>query len=823
MDSSHRDKFLPPTFRGPAWPRPSESSLTYLPESYGDEQRAQASRLGMMFRRQRWVILGTCALVVAAAAVFTSFMPRIYESSATVLIEPPQRDQTNQSTLEVLERVGRANSMETEIELVTSRRVVEPVVDELDLHATALTAAGPTRPHLVFAGFSAAAEAAPGSYQVVPQPRGGYQVEDAESGKPVARAAADSADVTFAGITIGGLRDGRREPVTLQVRSFLAAVGGTRGRVSAGPVSRQADLVAITCVAGTPADAQSLCQAVSNNYMQLRSDLRRSEATAAAQFLGEQANLVGSRLREAENQLGTYQRENMAVALDERATSEVMQQAQLRAQRDQLETERAALRQLLSATNTGQYRDLASYPSFLKNQNQVVASLVQNLVQLENRRAELAVTRTERNPDLAAVDSRIAETENQLRSFATNYEQALSTQIGSLDAAVGRAGGRVTAIPMKQVETARLQRQVSLLEDLYTYLQTRLREAEVAEAVNLPSVRIVDNPSLPLRPARPNVPLNIMLGLLLGLVFGVTIGVYREHTDSRIHERKDAERETGVPVISMIPALKRPGPILPLAETNGRGEPGSTALPPGENGHGKGVVRRTTKLSWEEEIVLEAFRSLAADLKFSGQSLKSGTLRSVAVTSPGRGDGKTFTACNLAIARASQGERTLLIDADLRASGVARFFGLPWTTHGLTDVLTGRRDPASVEKEMDVSEGVPLRVMASGDPNNRTTSMLERHAEEMSTVLDYARENFDMVVLDTPPLNVLTDAATIAAQVDAVIVVVRGGVTDRSALELTLERLRRANARVVGLVLNDVDLPDYYTSYSHDFAAEVSS
>jgi Mrp family chromosome partitioning ATPase len=98
--------------------------------------------------------------------------------------------------------------------------------------------------------------------------------------------------------------------------------------------------------------------------------------------------------------------------------------------------------------------------------------------------------------------------------------------------------------------------------------------------------------------------------------------------------------------------------------------------------------------------------------------------------------------------------------------------------------------------------------------------MLEKHAMRVGSLLDYGEEHFDLVVVDTPPLNVLTDAATIASRVDAVVVVVRGGVTDRSALDLTLKRLTRANARVVGLVLNDVDLPEYYTTYSHDYVQE---
>ncbi|HUP00142.1 MAG TPA: polysaccharide biosynthesis tyrosine autokinase [Gemmatimonadota bacterium] len=807
MDPEARNS--PPAIAGSQWLQPRETSaLTYYrPAPAGPDGDGDVGSLLAGLRRRKWTILVATLAVLITVAVFTYMTPEMYESNVTVMV---QASEGGAGTYEVLERMGTTSSIQTEIQLIESRRVAEAVARDLGLNVILATESGSKDPADVFRVFEIAPDAEPGTYRVVPQDGGAFTLTDPESGAVLARLEPRSDEpLSYAGLSLGAIRPQQEDPFTLGVSTLRAGAARVQGRVTAQPMEVDTDLIMIVCRGTSAVEAQRLCAGVSDAYMDLRTELQHTEAVLAAETLKKQAAEVGQRLREAEDELGRYMAANQAVALEQRAGTEVAQLAATRAQRDQLAAERSALASLTRQLDQGQgARDLASFPSFVGNQSQVVAGLVGNIIALENQRSELAVTRTERNPDMMAIDQRIEQIEEQLRSFASSYDRALQAEIVALDRNVGGASGRLSAIPEKQVETGRLDRQVSLLDDLYRYLQSRLREAEVASMTSLPSIRLVDEASLPMGPSSPNVQMNMMVGLLLGLGFGVVMALYREHTDSSIRERKDVERETGIAVLGMIPGLKKPGPILPIAisgDGNGSVYGDRLSLAP------------KLKMSWEEEVVLEAFRSLAADLKFSGEDLNGGHLRSVAVTSSGRGDGKTFTACNLAVARASQGAETLIIDADLRASGVARFFDLPWTASGFTDVLSGDVEAASIYKTIEIADGLPLSVLPSGNPKVRSGGMLERFSERMERMLEQAESEFDLVIVDTPPLNVLTDAATIASRVDAVIVVVRQGVTDRAALELTLERLARANSRVIGIVLNDVDLPEYYTSYSKDF------
>jgi tyrosine-protein kinase Etk/Wzc len=621
--------------------------------------------------------------------------------------------------------------------------------------------------------------------------------------------------VEFGGVKLGIAPGDAGIGGVVNVGSVVNSAAGVRGSIRAATISQDANLVMITCAANRPDDAQSLCGAVSESYIQLRSQMERASAEAAAEFLRGQVQEIGKRLAAAEDSLGAYEERNLAVALDQRASSAVNQYSALKLERERFESERTALAGLLREIDQPggderKYRDLATFPGFANGGNPVVSRLMQNLIELEDRRSQLAITRTDRNPDIVAIDSRIAEVEQQLRSYSTSYEQSLGKQVSALEGAMGRAQGQLSGIPTKQVASGRLLRQVNLLQENYHFLQTRLREAEVARSVDLPAVQIVDHASLPGGPSSPDVRTNLLLGLLMGLGLGTMIALYREYTDSRIRDRKDVERHTGVRVLGLIPSVKAGGPLLPVANGNGRGLLGGGSKTADQDARGG-----TRPQTMDAQLAFEAFRSLLMDMGSAGVGGAGGAIRSVAVTSSTRGDGKTFTACNLAIASAAQGRRTLLIDTDLRARGVGRFFKLPWTAPGLIEVLEGQREYQGVLNDLDIiGDHSSLHVLPSGNHEPSMPGLLERMSSQLESLIRDAESRYDLVVVDTPPLNVITDAATIATRADAVLVVVRGGVTDRDALDLTLKRLRLLHTNVLGIVLNDVQLPEYYTSYS---------
>jgi succinoglycan biosynthesis transport protein ExoP len=764
-------------------------------------------RVGSLLRRGRWIIVLSTLAVLTATAVVTWFWPRTYKSSTTFLVER-QAGHQDSPALDVLERLGTVGQIQTEINLLSSRSVVEPVVTDLALPVTVLADGVEQRPGDVFAEFSVERGAPAGQYRIVRDSTGSrsYQVRDASGGDSVLAAVSRDSLSHFAGI-------GLRMPATrgagdLQIRvdPFPRAVERTQGRLAAALVNREADLIELTCRGSTPATAQQLCDGISRSYMRLRTDLQRADATATAAFLRDQVGRLGNQLSTVEDSIATFSSRHQVVALDQRASEETQQDIQVQAQRDQLIAEHDALANLIqgidSAPGTSKrFRDLAGFPALLRNE--AVTGLLASLNDLENRRVDLALRRTDQNADVVAVDARVADIERQLHAIASSYEQGLALQVRSLGVTQGQLSRRLAVIPGVAVQSARLERERSSIAEVWQMLRTRLQEAEVAEAVRLPSVRIVDAASAPYRPSWPRVPMNLALGLFMGLGFGLILAILRELRDSRLHERVEVERTVGLPILAMLPRLRRPGPVLQASA--------DTLVSPKPD-------RRSARLLQDNSLTLEAFRALAVDLKFSGGGIPTnGGPIAIAVTSSTRGEGKTLTACNLALTRASHGVQTLLIDADIRGSGVAAFFHSPTPNYGLSDLLAGSADLPTVCTKLRVLGRDTLSVIPAGSPTPHSAELLE--SPGMAHLLDQSRSQYDLVVIDTPPLTGITDAATIAAIVDGVILVVREGVTDRVALELTLRRLERVNGRVLGVVFNDVRGPEGHVNRSYHAAA----
>jgi capsular exopolysaccharide synthesis family protein len=341
-------------------------------------------------------------------------------------------------------------------------------------------------------------------------------------------------------------------------------------------------------------------------------------------------------------------------------------------------------------------------------------------------------------------------------------------------------------------------------------LHTSLRKQRMDTAVNAElaatNMRVIDRPEVPQRPSRPNVPLNLAIGVVGGLVLAIGAAFARDYFDDSVKSSDEMRELLHAPTLATIPSFD-PDAMHLRAFAVARVRmlvAGRTGLAPHDrNGNGNG--RRGAGAAPHDELVVvheprsgvaEAFRSIRTALLLSAHGDASQVML---VTSASSGEGKTVASLNLALALAQAGARVVLVDADLRHPRVHVALGVP-NDVGLSNLLLGRAAFADVVQTLAEP---PLAVVPAGVATPNPAELLS--SARIGMLFDRLRDQFDFVIVDTPPVLAVTDAVLLAHEADGVILVVKGDHTPRTLVRAARERLSIARARFLGVVVNDVN------------------
>jgi capsular exopolysaccharide synthesis family protein len=291
---------------------------------------------------------------------------------------------------------------------------------------------------------------------------------------------------------------------------------------------------------------------------------------------------------------------------------------------------------------------------------------------------------------------------------------------------------------------------------------------------------VVDPATPPAEAASPRVLLNTLIAAIIGLALALGLVYLLDYLDDSVKSPDDVESVLGLPTLGAITRMKV--------------------------GREQGEMYRLATLLFPRSPAAEAFRSLRTNTEFA---TVDAALKTVLVTSAVPGEGKTTTAANLAVAMAQAGQRTILLDADFRKPGIHKIFALP-NASGLSTLL--RRDGEPLDHIQQETEQENLRVITTGPLPPNPAELLR--SKRMSAVIDQLSSNADFVVIDSPPVQAVTDAAILASVVDGTLLVVDSGRTHRGTIRSAQDALARAGARVLGVVLNRVASA---AAYDYDF------
>ena len=764
-------------------PGTAPSGYPMPPQQEGIDLR----RIWGIFRRYWMLIVLVTGLAGAGGWFLTDYLTPIYEARATLRINDRESGVAGLDMLNELR--GQGSEVNTELQVLQSRQLAQSITEQLALRVTVREPRRMPRSTLFsHVAVDPAVDSSSITITITDD-----RVTATDGRRQVTGHVGDT--LQLHGIRFALTGAAIRQPVIrLSVRPLTAATTATIDALHVDRPSRDANILAIRFQHSDPHVAEQVPNLLLETFLLRRAGTRRTGATSTVAFLGAQLDTLSEELRLAEDSLRIFREKNEVVALQDQASVSVGKLAELQAERDAASSELAAVDTLMNrvvgaaGTPAGSFRRLLAFPTLLRNNT--ASTLLTTLTTLETERGRLLATRTMKDPDVMALTEQITGLETQVRTLVSTYADGLRQQVAAFDRTLVQSGRALNSIPAKEVSLARLMRNTSVLSELSTLLQTKLKEAQIAQAVDDPSALIVDHAAFPEHPVSPRRLVNVGIALILGLMLGLGAVFVRELFDTRIHSREDLQRMAPVPVLGVIPHF-RPD----RAAIGGR----RRAAAPSPEG---GAIAATSLVALANPggVVLEAYRALRTNLAFA---LAEQPPKVVVVTSPTPGDGKSTTTANLAASLAQQKLRVLVIDADMRRGALHRTLG-GVRGPGLSELLTGRADVAGVLQSLSFGAIGRIDLISTGTVPPNPAELLA--SPRLIDLLEALEPQYDTILIDSPPVTNVSDAMILAPHADGLLLVARGNKTERGAVRFAMEQLGTVRAKVMGTILNDFDI-----------------
>jgi succinoglycan biosynthesis transport protein ExoP len=573
-------------------------------------------------------------------------------------------------------------------------------------------------------------------------------------------------------------------------------------------------LIRLTLSSKDPELARDMANTISHVFIERDVESKRGEANSVLAFVSGQVDEVSERLVTAEEELLRYKEAEGISVLSEEARLKVSLLAQLessfqevKVERDVLSTRIAAV---LSQMGTGlssesPLANTSTSPAVKRIQDRLTEAQVE-LASLEDRSSSDSRRVAEIKAQIESLKSEIqTEIERILRSGESatvnsalqmklaEYESqniVLAAREDALRGLINTHERDINKLPAREINLVRLERARRINDELYAALMRAKNEAQIEAASQIATIDVVDPAITPLKPVRPKKTENVVIALLVSLLLGVLLAFILENLDNTVKNEDEVKKLLGAPIVGIIPRFDLDGHKNGRARRNRKAE------------HFALVSKEDSK-----SPIAEAFRMLRTNLQFVG--LVEG-LSTIVVTSPIPGDGKTTVAANLAIALAIHEEKVLIVDADFRIPAVHKIFDLP-DSPGVTNILSEGRSYQSVIHKVDGLHSLNVLTTGPIPPNSAellTSSKMKRLIEEL-------KGDYDRIIFDVPPVLAVTDALDLASILDGILLVLRLGEIDRRAVKRMKEILDTAKIKILGEVLNGVDVRDNRYGYGY--------
>ncbi|MGB2880409.1 MAG: polysaccharide biosynthesis tyrosine autokinase [Rhodoferax sp.] len=567
-----------------------------------------------------------------------------------------------------------------------------------------------------------------------------------------------------------------------------AVLPAVTGGLSIEPI-RLSQLVVVRFVSTDAALAAKITNTIAETYIENDLDARYQMTRSASVWLQERLSGLKEKLNQSEQVLQGYREKQGLVSVKDNSQGGSGQQMeQLQTRLIEARTRRAEIeatyRIVKDAAKVG---DLASQPAVLNSMQ--VTDAKRQTAETARKLADVSQRYGKEHPKYLQAESEAKTASENLQrqielvvgGINNEYERARSTE-RMLESSLAAARGTVQNVNRKEFELGQYEREVDSNKQMYDMFIKRAKETNVAGDLQSMVARVVDAAEVPGGPIKPRKVLIVTVALLMGLLAGCMLALLLELLDNTLKTTEDVEVHLKQPLLTVMPMLDKKS-----AER---------------------MVSGRLVLDSPNSLYAEAIRTARTGVLLSSVDVSS---RAIVVTSSVPGEGKTTFSSNLAMAHALT-KKTLLLDADMRRPSIAKCYGLDPSIPGLSELVAGT---AKLSECVHQIEGSRLVVMTSGVIPPNPLELL--HSDRFGQTLEALRKHFEIVIIDSPPVELVSDAVVIASRASGVIFVTKAQSTPYPMARKSLQRLRRAGGHIVGVVLNALDFnkaEKYYGEYS---------
>jgi succinoglycan biosynthesis transport protein ExoP len=753
--------------------------------------------------KRRWMIMLIVLLITATSALMLARKPDIYmaETDVQVDTEGPASGLTSGKGNIIVDTGADPTYFNTQLQIITKPGLLRRVVKTLDLEHNPdflRAQANDTSWQRLLRTFGFRSATPAGQTPV--QKGEGYKLS---LDKQVASATSPD-DLEEAA---------RLEPFvsSLQVGLKVDPVKEERLQYT------ETRLISIKFTHANPVVAAKVANAVANAFVLSNLEQKTKFTSTTGDFLQQRIAELQSQIRSDEERLINYAKGHEILSLDAAQNTVVDRLAGLN-------------KALLEAENDRKMTEAAYRVNKEPGATEVLGAgstkeLEGQLTLLKQKRAQLLVDNTEEWPEVQEVEKQIASLEKEIqdarskvvstaaKTLEVRYHEALDRE-RALRAAFEEQRGATRTQNEAAINYHIIQQEIETNKGLLDGLLQRAKENDVILAGTPNNLHVTDYATPPRVPIGPNRLQGILLAFLFSLGFGVCLATMLEYLDDSVRSTEDVNKMLRLPTLATIPVLRNVKSRRQISEgvtslqlRNGNGNGNGSGK---RNGHGKGNPALLLDLDPDSPLA-EAYRHLRTSVLLSSAGRAPKTL---VVTSCVPSEGKTTTTINLAVTVAQTGARVLVIDGDMRRPSVHAAFGIE-NKRGLSNILSSDMTEAQMLNLVQKEKESGLYLLTSGPVPPNPAELIG--SEQMRKVVLELGSTFDHILIDTPPIASFTDGVLLAAISDGVILVIHANECSRKIVQRSRQALLDVGAKVLGVVLNRVNVrsPDYYYSYRY--------